>query len=221
MLCRSRRWPAFGDPRSAELHTTKFTARPTRADTELLSRASRSQSTVPTRSTSMSLSTASRPDANDPKMSAIRTPGIWSSPRPRIRATSPSRRMRSLMLATRSLDGSSDHTRRLPVRRLVTAPACSRWSSAAWVECGSAAMRRAISRVCSSCPGMLTRRSSARRAAGLRPRSSAMAAMRPCYNSRCSNYNSCCNALPTPLGAPPSRAAKHVGRTKGEQHGYE
>ena len=141
----------------------------------------------------MSLSAASRPDANDPKMRAIRIPGIASSPRDKIRVTSPSRRIRSLTHATRSLDPSSDHTRRLPIRRLVTAPARKRWSRAAWVECGSAAIRRATSRVCNSCPGMLTSRSSARRAAGLRPRSSARTAIQQIYNSRCSPYNNCCN----------------------------
>jgi hypothetical protein len=45
---------------------------------------------------------------------------------------------------------------------------------------------------------MLTRRSRMRRAAGLRPRSSAMTAMRRYYNSRCMCYNNRCNACLRP-----------------------
>lgn len=71
----------------------------------------------------MSLPMASRPEAKDPKMSATRTSRIFSSSRDRICATWLSRRRRSRMLATRSLAGSTDQSRRLPRRLLVRAPA--------------------------------------------------------------------------------------------------
>ena len=192
---------------------TKFTSRPTCCFTASLNRAISSQSTTPITSTSMSLPGLSAPDAKEPKIWAVLTPRMRPRPRLRIRLTSPSRRSKSRTLATRSLRISAAHSRRFATLRLVTAPARSKCSSASCVECGSAEMRRAISRVCSASPGALARRLSAARAVGLRPRRSARRAIARPYNNRCITYNSRCNYG---LRRPRSRSRAHA-RTIGHR----
>lgn len=207
MLSSSRRCPVFGCRSSCSLHTTKLTSRRMWSDTASPSFASRSQFTSPTTSTSMSLPTLSVPEAKDPKINPKCTPRMSASPSERSCATRLSRRTSPRIAATSALSGLTDHSLRFPTRRLVTAPACSRWSSASCVECGSASTRRAISRVWVSCPGALTNRSSTRRAVALRPKSSESTATPACYNDCCNCYYDRCSRQPAAPGAGAGRAA--------------
>lgn len=168
---------------SSRFQTTGFTSRPTCWLALFKAALSCGQSTFPTTKTSMSLPGSSRPEAYDPKMNARWSPRMSRRALRSEAAIPVAWRMTSRRAGTRGLSSATDHRRKLPRRRLWTSPAFSSCSSARWTGWASAATRRAISRVCSSCPGRLM--SKPRTSLEIRPRPMTRSSTCGPYHDRC------------------------------------